>query len=134
MSLVAYPGMPWQVAASVEGSDSCPGTADSSCPCGVPVVADLWPLPLSPAKNSGAGPRWPPPRAPILPQHKLHGFSISTVFPCHLILVLGSGLSWVPSTLRGPGTHWWAKCWWQSRRELPPSVFKALLPTSPWWG
>ena len=41
--LVAYPGMPQQVVASVEGSYSCPGLApaDSKCPCSVPVRASL---------------------------------------------------------------------------------------------
>lgn len=61
-----------------------------------------WPGPAESGLTSGLYP-WPLPgtgrlvslatsSTPTPPRHTLHGLSIATVFPCHLVLVLGSGL------------------------------------------
>lgn len=77
-------------------------TADSRRPRSVPIVADLWPLPLAPG-GQGAGLLWAP-RPPPPHLHELHGLSIPITFPHHL-----AGLSGAPSAPGGPGTQRWAR-------------------------
>lgn len=64
--------------------------------------------------------QWGPGLSLAPTQHALPGLCILTDLPCyHLGLVLGSGLSGVPSTPRLWAQRW-ARWLWKSLGELPP--------------
>lgn len=124
-------GLPWNALA---GDGQCgalvqlpwPGTTDSWFPWSVPVMADLWPLPWLLQRSVGLDlsghllyPH-PTPAQASWPQYP----------PCVPLSLCSDAGIWaelVPSTLRGSGTQHWAKCQWQSRRELPPLVFSVPM-------
>lgn len=83
------------MAAHLEGLDSCPGQA---------LRIAGWPLASThgPCREQSGWVSLATSSTPTPPQHKLHGLSVPPVFPCHLVLVLGSGLSPPPSEALGP--------------------------------